>query len=104
MYAVIEVGAKQYMVKKNDILEVEKQDIAEGKNLVIDKILLVSGDDKVEVGQPYLKQAKVEAVVLKQTKGEKTIAYKYRRRKSSDWKKGHRQQLTRIKIKEISLA
>lgn len=104
MYAIIEVGAKQYTVKKDDSFEVEKLDLAEGKEFTIEKVLLVSKGDKVDIGQPYLKQAKVLAVVLKQTKGEKTIAYKYRRRKSSDWKKGHRQQLTRIKIKEIHCA
>jgi len=101
MYAIIEVGAKQYTIKKGDIIEVEKQAVKEGGDITLNKVLLVSKDKKVEVGQPYVKDAKVEAVVLKHIKGEKVISFKYRRRKSSHWKKGHRQQLTRLKIKEI---
>ena len=103
MYAVIEVGAKQYNVKVSDIIEVEKQVVEEGKELAIDKVILVSKDKKIEVGKPYLKGAKVSAIVLKQIKGKKTVSFKYRRRKSSHWSKGHRQQLTRLKIKEIEL-
>jgi len=101
MYAIIEVGAKQYTIKKGDIIDVEKQAVKEGRDITLNKVLLVSKDKKVDLGQPYVKDAKVEAVVLKQIKGEKVISFKYRRRKASHWKKGHRQQLTRLKIKEI---
>lgn len=103
MYAIIEVGSKQYSVKKDDIIEVNKQVAQKGDNLVIDKVLLVCKDKKVEIGQPYVAGAKVEAVVLNQTLGEKTIAFKYRRRKSSHWTKGHRAKLTELKIKSIEL-
>jgi large subunit ribosomal protein L21 len=103
MYAVIEVGAKQYNVKKDDVIEVEKQKVQEGKEISIDKVLLVSKDKQVEVGQPYVKGAKVTALVAASSKGEKLTSFKYRRRKASHWKKGHRQQLTVLKIKEISL-
>jgi len=103
MYAVIEVGAKQYRVEKDDILEVDRQIAPEGKELTLDKVLLVSKDKKVEVGQPYLKEAKVKVLVLGHLKGEKIVSFKYRRRKASHWHKGHRQLLTRLKIKEIVL-
>jgi large subunit ribosomal protein L21 len=82
---------------------VDKQVVDKGKVIILDKVLLVSKDKKVEIGQPYVKGAKVEATVLGQTKGEKTTAYKYRRRKSSHWEKGHRAQLTELKIKSIDL-
>ncbi|OQB09463.1 MAG: 50S ribosomal protein L21 [Candidatus Omnitrophica bacterium ADurb.Bin205] len=101
MYAVIEIGAKQYNVKKGDVLDVDKQDVKEGKDLSIEKVLLLSKDKKVEVGQPYLKGVKVTAEVVDQVKGDKVISFKYRRRKSSHWTKGHRAKLTRIRIKEI---
>jgi large subunit ribosomal protein L21 len=101
MYAIIEVGAKQYQVKKDDIIEVEKQDAKEGKEITLDKVLLVSGDKKFEIGQPYLKETKVRAEVLGNIKAQKVVSFKYRRRKASHWKKGHRQQLTRLKIKDI---
>lgn len=101
MYAVIEVGAKQYSVKKDDIIDVERQSAEEGKEVSLDKVLLVSTDKKVEVGQPYLKEVKIRAVVLKHIRGEKSVAFKYRRRKASHTTKGHRQELTKLKIKEI---
>jgi len=104
MYAIIEVGAKQYNVKKGDIIEVQKQEVKEDKEITLDKVLLASKDKKVEIGQPYLKGAVVKAQVLGEVKGEKLISFKYRRRKSSHWKKGHRQQLTRLKITEIEVA
>lgn len=103
MYAIIEVGAKQYNVKKDDVIEVNKLVAVKGDNLVIDKVLLVVKDKKVEIGTPYVKGAKVEATVLKQTFGEKTTAYKYKRRKNTHWQKGHRAQLTELKIKSIDL-
>ncbi|MCX5706075.1 MAG: 50S ribosomal protein L21 [Candidatus Omnitrophica bacterium] len=104
MYAVIEVGARQYNVKKDDIIEVEKQKTGKAKEISIDKVLLVSKDKKIEIGQPYIKEAKVIVEVLGNIKGEKITSFKYRRRKSSHWEKGHRQQLTRLKIKSIELA
>ena len=103
MYAIIEVGGKQVNVKKGDILEVEKQEAAEGAEIKLDKVLLVCDDDSIDIGTPYLAKAVVEATVLKQVKGEKTIAFKYRRRKSSHTKIGHRQKLTRLQIKDIKL-
>jgi len=103
MYAIIEVGSKQYNVEKDDVIEVNKQVLVKGDKLIIDKVLLVVQDKKVEIGQPYVKGAKVEAVVLKQSLGEKTTAYKYRRRKNFHWQKGHRAQLTELKIKSIDL-
>lgn len=104
MYAIIEVGAKQYQVKKDDIISVNKLEAKKGKEITLDKVLLVYKDKKVEVGQPFLKGVKVSAEVLVQTKGEKSVAFKYRRRKSSHWKKGHRSQLTELKIKSIEVS
>jgi len=103
MYAIIEVGSKQYNVKKDDVIQVNKQVVKKGDNIIIDKVLLVAKDKKVEIGTPYVSGAKVEAVVVAQTLGQKSIAYKYRRRKSSHWTKGHRAKLTELKIKSIEL-
>ena len=98
MYAVIEVGGKQQLVKKGDKVLVEKQEALEGASITFDKVLLAAEGEKIMVGQPFVKGASVEAKVLKQTKGPKTVAFKYRRRKSSHTKKGHRQQLTELEI------
>ena len=63
MYAIIEVGGKQVNVKKGDILEVEKQEAAEGAEIKLDKVLLVCDDDSIDIGTPYLAKAVVEAIV-----------------------------------------
>lgn len=104
MYAIIEVGARQYNVKKDDILDVSRQAAQEGKEISLNKVLLVSKDKKIHIGQPYLKDAKVGAVVVRHLKARKVFSYKYRRRKSTHWQKGHRQELTRIRIKDIDIA
>jgi large subunit ribosomal protein L21 len=101
MYAVIELGGKQQLVSVGDKILVEKQEIEDGKNLIVENVLLTVDDDKVSVGAPYVKGATVEAKVLKQTKGPKLVAFKYRRRKSSHTKKGHRQKLTELEITKI---
>jgi len=103
MYAVIEVGGKQQLVKQGDKVLVEKQEALEGKSITLEKVLLAAEGDKIMVGQPYLKGAQVEAKVLKQTKGPKTVAFKYRRRKSSHTSVGHRQQLTELEITRIKV-
>jgi large subunit ribosomal protein L21 len=104
MYAIVDVGSKQYNVTKDDVIEVNKQVVAKGDKINLDKVLLVSDGKKVEIGQPYVKGAHVEAVVVKQMMGEKTTAYKHRRRKNSHWEKGHRAQLTELKNGKIVLA
>ena len=104
MYAIVEVGAKQYRISKDDVIEVEKLAALKGKDITLDKVLLVSKDKKVEIGQPYLKGALVTATVVKDIKGEKVVSFKYRRRKASHFTKGHRQQLTVLKIKDIKIS
>ena len=101
MYAIIEVGGKQYKVKKGDKLNVERQEKEEGKELVLNKVLLVADKSNIQLGTPYVKGVKVKAGVLKELKAAKVISHKYRRRKSWHWRKGHRQILTQIEIKEI---
>ncbi|MDD4908958.1 MAG: 50S ribosomal protein L21 [Candidatus Omnitrophica bacterium] len=105
MYAIIEVGGRQYNVQKGDVLEVEKQEAdKDSKNIVIEKVLLVAKDSSLDVGRPYVKGASVTAEILGQIRARKVMSFKYKRRKSTHWKKGHRQQMTRIQIKEIALS
>lgn len=103
MYAIVEVGGKQVNIKKGDLVEVEKQEAAEGATVTLDKVLLVKEDDNILVGTPYVSKAVVEAVVQAQTKAPKVLSFKYRRRKSSHTTRGHRQKLTVLKIKDIKL-
>lgn len=100
-YAIVETGGKQYKVSQGDTIVVEKIDAQKGATFHLEKVLLVSGHGKVQIGTPYLSGSEVRCEVLGQTQGEKVIAFKYRRRKGYRKKIGHRQQLTRLKVKEL---
>ena len=101
MFAVVKTGGKQYRVAANDIITVEKLVAEQGATVSFDQVLMLGGDT-VTVGAPLVAGASVTAEVLEQFKGEKTIAFVKRRRKhSSQRKRGHRQQLTRVKIIDI---
>lgn len=101
MFAVIKTGGKQYKVATGDIFKVEKLAADAGETVQFNEVLMLGGDD-VTVGSPMVAGAGVQAEVLDQMKGKKTIHFVKRRRKhSSQRKKGHRQQLTVIKITEI---
>jgi large subunit ribosomal protein L21 len=100
MYAIIETGGKQEKVSVGDVLNVERLD--KKKDVAFSQVLLVVDKDKVSVGDPFVKGAKVTAAILGQTRGPKSVSFKTRRRKSSRRTRGHRQELTRIKITEIS--
>ena len=101
MYAIIETGGKQYKVQKNDILAVEKLSARGGEKVQFNTVLLTGGKE-VRVGDPLVKGAGVQATVIDQIKDKKVISFVKRRRKSSSKsKKGHRQQITLLKITEI---
>ncbi len=102
MYAVIESGGKQYRVAPGDVVEVELTG-AEGDTLELDRVLMVSGDDGVQVGQPTVAGAKVRASLLGQVRGPKIRVFKSKRRKGYRRTNGHRQNLLRIRIDGIDL-
>src|SRR5664280_1527384 len=103
MYAVIETGGKQYRVELGTELEVELLDAEPGQEINLDRVLLVVDGDKSAVGQPVVADAAVSARVLRQIRGEKTISFKYRPKARRRVKKGHRQELTVLKITEVRL-
>jgi len=100
MYALIEFKGKQYRAEKGALLQVDRIDAEPGSVVDIDSVLLVSGDT-VSVGAPYVKGAKVQAVVESHKKGDKIIVFKYKPKKDYRRKQGHRQQYSLIKIQEI---
>jgi large subunit ribosomal protein L21 len=103
MYAVIETGGKQYKVAKSDILLVEKLEHKDGSDIKISKVLFVKEGNSSHIGSPYVKGAHVVCEVLGQVRGDKVIAFKYKKRKSEKKKIGHRQNLTKIMVKEIEI-
>ena len=101
MYAIIETGGKQYKVQKNDVLAVEKLSARSGDTVQFNTVLFTGGKE-VRVGDPLVKGAGVQATVIDQIKDKKVISFVKRRRKSSSKsKKGHRQQITLLKITDI---
>lgn len=101
MYAVIETGGKQYKVEEGDFVRVEKLDVEEGEKIDLANVLLISNDSGLEVGKPFVEGAKVEATVIEQGKDKKIIVFKYRAKKNSKTKQGHRQPYTKLKIEKI---
>ena len=100
MYAVVEIGGHQYKVKKDQVLFVDKQNVADNK-LSIDRVFLVANDKDIKVGTPVVAGAKVEATVLETVKADKLIIFKKKRRKGYQKKTGHRQKLSQIRIDNI---
>ena len=104
MYAIIESCGKQYKVAEGDVVFFEKLDAEEGKKVTFDKVILVSEDGKVQVGNPYVKGVKVEGKVVSHGKGKKIIVFKMKPKKNYRRKQGHRQPYTKVEITEIKTA
>jgi large subunit ribosomal protein L21 len=103
MYAIIETGGKQYRVAAGDVVSLEKLTGDVGHTVTFDKILLVGGgaDNKTLVGKPYVAQASLQGEIVQQTRGEKILTIKYKRRKGYRRTIGHRQELTRLLITKV---
>jgi len=104
MYAVIETGGKQYRVAKDDVIDIERTAVEGKKALKVhfDRVLLVADEKGVKVGAPVVKDAKVTADVVGEVRGPKVTIFKTKRRKGYRRKNGHRQDLLRVKIREIA--
>ena len=103
MYAVIKTGGKQHRVSEGDVVVVEKIDGGKGDAVVFDQVLMVEKEGDIRIGRPVVEGAKVTGKILSQTKAAKLIVFKMKKRKGYHKKNGHRQQLTSMKIKEISI-
>ena len=101
MYAVIETGGKQYRVEVGTELEVELLDAEPGKTITLERVLLVADGDDSSIGQPLVAGAEVSAEVVRQTRGEKLVSFKYRPKARRRVKKGHRQELHVLRIADI---
>ena len=100
-YAIFKTGGKQYRVAEGDVIDVEKLDLEPGKEATFSEVLFVGEGDSIKTSSE-LGSASVIAEVLDQVKAPKVVAFKYRRRKGYHRTVGHRQKLTRVKIKSIA--
>lgn len=103
MFAVFKTGGKQYKVQQGDVLQVEKLDAAKDKPIIFDEVLLVEDGKETLVGTPFVDKALVHAVVVENFKDKKVIVFKKKRRKQYKKTHGHRQELTRIRIEDITV-
>lgn len=102
MYAIIKTGGKQYKVAEGEAVYVEKLDIAEGENVTFDQVILVNDGKNTKVGAPLVDGASVSGKVEKQGKEKKVVTYKYKPKKHSHNKVGHRQPYTRVLINAVN--
>ena len=104
MYAIIESCGRQYKVTEGDVVFFEKLDVEEGKKVTFENVVLVSKDEKVQVGNPYVKGVKVEGKVVSHGKGKKIIVFKMKAKKNYRRKQGHRQPYTKVETTAIKTA
>jgi len=104
MFAVLKTGGKQYRVAKGDVIRVEKLDAKDGDKVTLDEILMVGEAGKPSLGTPLVKGASVTAEVVAQTRAPKIIVFKKKRRQNYRRKKGHRQNVTILRVTDIKAA
>ena len=103
MYAVIETGGKQYRVEVGTELEVDLLEVEPGQEITLDRVLLVADGDESAIGRPVVADAAVSAEVVRQARGDKVISFKYRPKARRRVKKGHRQELTILRVTDVRL-
>ncbi|PCI63664.1 MAG: 50S ribosomal protein L21 [Kordiimonadales bacterium] len=102
MFAIVKTGGKQYRVTEGDVVKVEKLDGEVGKNISIDEVLMVGDDKGVKTGEPLVEGASVTFEVLEQKKDKKIVIFKKKRRQNYRRKRGHRQEITVLRVKSIA--
>ena len=101
MYAIVEISGKQFKVEKKQKLFVNRLDVAEGKKISFDNVLMINDGSKSSIGTPNVSGVQVDAKVLKHLKSDKVIVFKKKRRKGYKVRNGHRQAITEIEISDI---
>ncbi|MCL5962737.1 MAG: 50S ribosomal protein L21 [Chloroflexi bacterium] len=101
MYAVVETGGRQYKVSEGQVIDVDRLPAEVGQTIELDRVLMLSDDNQVEVGMPTVPGAKVVAKVVGEERGEKIIVFKYKPKARYRRKTGHRQTYTRLAIESI---
>ena len=104
MNAVVKTGGKEYRISKGDLIRVEKMEGKVGDQVTMQDILMISDEDKVQVGNPFLTNAVITGEIVQQVRGKKVLIYKMKRRKNYRRTKGHRQNYTYVRVNDISLA
>jgi large subunit ribosomal protein L21 len=101
MYAVVRDKGREFKVCEGDVVRLDRSQLEKGETIEFDEVLLYSGEEGTEIGRPLVSGAKVTAEVLGEVKDKRVVALKFRRRKNSRTKKGHRQKYTAVRVTSI---
>ena len=103
LFAIAETSGQQFWFEVDRYYDIDRLNAKEKDKIIIDKILLIKDNDNISLGQPYIKNAKIELEVVSHKRDKKIIVYKMRPKKKTRRKMGHRQELTRVMVKSISI-
>ena len=103
LYAIAETSGQQFWFEVNRYYDIDRLNAKEKDKLTLEKVLLVKDKDSITVGKPYVKDAKIELEVVSHKRDKKILVYKMRPKKKTRRKMGHRQELTRVMVKSITL-
>ena len=103
LYAIAETSGQQFWFEVNRYYEIDRLNAKEKDKITLEKVLLLKDKDKISIGKPYVKDAKIELEVVSHKRGKKILVYKMRPKKKTRKKMGHRQELTRVVVKSITL-
>ena len=101
MYAIVKTGGKQFKAEKDAVLIIEKLDGEAGTKVELGEVIMIHNGDKITLGSPFVKGAKVKGEIIRQGKGAKIVAFNYKAKKNERKRWGHRQPQTILKITEI---
>ena len=104
LYAIAETSGQQFWFEVDKYYDIDRLNAKEKDQIIIDKILLIKDKDNISIGNPYIKNAKIELEVVSHKRDKKIIVYKMRPKKKTRRKMGHRQELTRVMVKSITLS
>ena len=102
-YAIIEISGRQFWIETGKYYDFNRISVELGKQITLNRILLLNNEGKILIGHPYLEGVKIKGKILEHLKDKKTIVYKMRPKKKTRKKQGHRQQLTRVLIEDIRI-
>jgi len=102
-YAIVEISGRQFWIETGKYYDLNRIPTSLGKEITLNRVLLVNNNGEILIGKPYLESVKVQGKILEHLRGQKTIVYKMRPKKKTRKKQGHRQELTRVLIENINI-
>jgi large subunit ribosomal protein L21 len=102
-YVIVEISGRQFWIETGKYYDLNRIPTELGKEIILNRVLLLNNDGEILIGKPYLDSVKIKGKILEHLRGRKTIVYKMRPKKKTRKKQGHRQEMTRVLIEDISI-